>query len=197
MKLLFDFLPILLFFIAYKLYDFYVATAVIIIASTLQVSWIWFRHHRVENMHLVTLVLVIVLGGATLLLHDEVFMKWKPTVVNWLFALAFLGSQFIGNKNILQRMLESQITLDTPNIWLRLNLMWISFFILMGVINLYVAFNFSTDTWVNFKLFGMMGLTVIFIIAQSIYLAQHIVVVEDSSDDSTESTQQSSSNNQT
>jgi intracellular septation protein len=197
MKLLFDFLPILLFFIAYKLYDFYVATAVIIIASTLQVGWIWFRHHRVENMHLVTLVLVIVLGGATLLLHDEVFMKWKPTVVNWLFALAFLGSQFIGNKNILQRMLESQITLDTPNIWLRLNLMWISFFILMGVINLYVAFNFSTDTWVNFKLFGMMGLTVIFIIAQSIYLAQHIVVVEDSSDDSTESTQQSSSNNQT
>jgi intracellular septation protein len=195
MKLFFDFLPILLFFIAYKLYDFYVATAVIIIASLLQVGWIWFRHHRVENMHLVTLVLVIVLGGATLLLHDEVFMKWKPTVVNWLFALAFLGSQFIGNKNILQRMLESQIVLDTPNIWLRLNLMWISFFILMGVINLYVAFNFNTDTWVYFKLFGMMGLTVIFIIVQSIYLAQHIVVVEEPSEESTKSAQQSSSDN--
>ena len=196
MKLLFDFLPVLLFFIAYKLYDIYVATAVIIITSILQVAWVWFRHHRVENMHLVTLVLVVVLGSATLLFHDEIFIKWKPTVVNWLFALAFLGSQFIGHKNLLQRMLESQIAVDTPDIWLRLNLIWVSFFTLMGLINLYVAFNFSTDTWVNFKLFGMMGLTMIFIIAQSIYLAQHIVVAEKLSEESTQSTQQSSSDSQ-
>jgi len=188
MKLLFDFLPILLFFIAYKIYDIYVATAVIIVTSILQVAWVWFRHHRVENMHLVTLVLVIVLGGATLLLHDETFIKWKPTVVNWLFALAFLVSQFIGNKNLLQRMLESQITLDSPQVWRHLNFIWIGFFLLMGVLNLYVAFNFSTDTWVNFKLFGMMGLTIIFIIAQSIYLAQHIVTVENPEEKSAQST---------
>ena len=99
MKFFFDLFPILLFFITFKLYDIYVATAVAILASVTQVGFVWQRHHRVENMHLVTLALIIILGGATLLLHDETFIKWKPTVVNWAFAVMFLGSQFIGKKN--------------------------------------------------------------------------------------------------
>ncbi|HDN26722.1 MAG TPA: septation protein A [Thioploca sp.] len=179
MKFLSDFFPIFLFFIAYKLYDIYVATAVIIVASVVQVSFFWFKNHRVEKMHLITLVLVLMLGGATLLLHDENFIKWKPTVVNWVFALAFLGSQFIGKKNLLQRMLDSQITVTSPQVWRNLNFAWVVFFIAMGVINLYVAFTFSLDTWVNFKLFGMMGLTFVFVIAQSFYLVRHIAHDDD------------------
>jgi len=175
MKFLFDFLPILLFFVAYKLYDIYVATAVIIVASILQVSWLWIKHRRVEKMHIITLVLVLVLGGATLFLQNPLFIYWKPTVVNWAFAIAFFGSQFIGQKNFLQRMLDSQITLNEPRVWKNLNFAWVAFFIAIGGINLYVAFNFDENTWVNFKLFGMMGLTLVFVIAQGIYLARHIV----------------------
>jgi intracellular septation protein len=177
MKMLFDFLPILLFFVAYKLYNIYVATAVIIVATILQVAWTWMRHRRIENMHLITLAFVVVLGGATLLLHDEMFIKWKPTVVNWIFALAFLGSQFIG-KPIVQRLMESQVAVTTEKVWGRLNLGWVSFFTLMGFVNLYVAYNFSTDFWVNFKLFGMLGLTVFFVILQSVYLMQYLVPEE-------------------
>src|SRR5512143_1644145 len=106
MKFLFDLLPVLLFFIAYKLDCIYVATAVLIVASLAQVAWLWFRHRRVEKMPLITALLVLVLGGATLLLHDETFIKWKPTVVNWLFALAFLVSQFIGGKTLIERMMS-------------------------------------------------------------------------------------------
>jgi intracellular septation protein len=192
MKFLFDLFPVFLFFIAYKLYDIYVATAVIIVASAVQVSWFWLKHHRVEKMHLITLVLVLILGGATLFLRDPIFIYWKPTVVNWAFALAFLGSQFIGKKNFLQRMLDSQITLNEQQVWKNLNYAWVGFFIAMGIINLYVAFNFDEDTWVNFKLFGMMGLTFVFVIAQSIYLARHIV----SEDEKTEATQPQPTNKQ-
>jgi intracellular septation protein len=175
MKFLFDLFPILLFFIAYKLYDIYVATAVIIVASIIQVAWFWFKHHRVENMHIITLVLVLILGGATIVLHDENFIKWKPTVVNWAFALAFFGSHFIGKKNLLQRMLDSQIELTKQHVWKVLNIAWVVFFVTMGILNLYVAFNFDTDTWVNFKLFGLMGLTLIFVIGQGFYLARYVV----------------------
>lgn len=182
MKMLFDFFPILLFFVAYKLYNIYVATAVIIVATILQVAWTWFYHRRVENMHLITLAFVVVLGGATLLLHDEMFIKWKPTVVNWIFALVFLGSQFIGSKPIVQRLMESQVAVTTEKVWVRLNLGWTSFFILMGCINLYVAYNFSTDFWVNFKLFGMLGFTVLFVLLQSAYLMQYLVPEEPNAD---------------
>ena len=173
MKFLFDLLPVLLFFIAYKLDGIYVATAVLIVASLAQVAWLWFRHHRVEKMPLITALLVLVLGGATLLLHDETFVKWKPTVVNWLFALAFLGSQFIGGKTLVERMMSGAIDLPAE-IWSRLNTLWVAFFVLMGVANLYVAFNFNTDTWVNFKLFGMLGLTLVFVVLQSFYLARYL-----------------------
>jgi intracellular septation protein len=177
MKFLFDFFPILLFFLAYKVYDIYVATAVAIAASFVQVGLHFARHKRVENSHLITLAILVLFGGATLLLQDEMFIKWKPSVVNWIFAIAFLGSQFIGNKTIIERMMSKSVSLPAT-IWLRLNMSWVIFFVALGIINLYVVYNFDTDTWVNFKLFGMMGLTIMFIIAQAIYMSRHIETSE-------------------
>lgn len=174
MKFLYDFFPILLFFVAYKLYDIFVATAVIIVASAAQVSLFWLKHRRVEKMHLITLVLVLILGGATIYFQNATFIYWKPTIVNWAFAIAFLGSQFIGDKNFLQRMLDGQVTVTSRHVWTHLNYAWVTYFITIGVINLYVAFNFDENTWVNFKLFGMMGLTILFVIAQSFYLMRYI-----------------------
>ena len=210
MKFLFDFFPILLFFIAYKLYGIYVATAVAIAASFLQVTLYWLKHRRFEKMHLVTLALIAILGGATLLLQDKAFFMWKPTAVNWAFALGFLLTQFIGDKPLVERMMSHAI--EAPaTVWRNLNISWVSFFILMGFANLYVAnFYFQAETafftasgqqvdlltcqqqfqgqlldlcnhaiemennWVNFKLFGMLGLTLLFVIGQSIYLAKHM-----------------------
>ncbi len=190
MKLLFDFLPIVLFFVAYKFgggeYTFngqiylvegiYAATVVMIVATLFQVSYTWLRHRKVERAHLITLVLVVLLGGLTLWLQNPDFIKWKPTAVNWLFALVFIGAYLFTDKSLLERMMADHIQL--PNkVWGRLNMAWILFFIASGVANLYVAFNFSEATWVNFKLFGMLGLTLVFVIAQSIYLARHAVEV--------------------
>ncbi|PLY12016.1 MAG: septation protein A [Sedimenticola sp.] len=173
MKFLTDFFPILLFFIAYKMYDIYVATAVAIASSAIQVGFAWFRHRKVEKMHLITLLLLVVFGGMTLLLRDPVFIKWKPTVVNILFGMAFIGSQFIGEKNIIERMMGHAVEL--PSIaWTRLNMAWSLFFFAMAATNLFVAYNFSEETWVNFKLFGMLGMTFLFVIIQSIYIARHI-----------------------
>ena len=143
------------------------------VSSALQVGWVWLRQRRFETMHLVTLGLITVLGGATLLLQDEMFIKWKPTIVNWLFGAVLIGSHFIGEKPIIARMLGASITLPMT-VWTRLSLAWSLFFIALGLINLYVVYNFDTDTWVNFKLFGMMGLTLIFVIAQSFYIARHM-----------------------
>ncbi len=182
MKLLLDYFPIILFFIAAKVYDIYVATAVAIVASVLQVAYLWFRHGRVEKMHLITLAAIVLLGGTTLILQDEQFIKWKPSVVNWVFALVFIGSQFIGKKPIIQRMMGNNFTLPS-GMWTKLNLMWAGFFIFLGLVNLYVAYNFDTDTWVNFKLFGMLGLTLLFIILQTIYISRHAVPVEDKGED--------------
>lgn len=178
MKFLYDFFPILLFFIAYKTFDIYVATAVAMISSVVQVGAFWLQHRRVETMHLVTLVSIMVLGSITLLLHDETFIKWKPTVVEWAFALAFLISQFVGEKTLVQRMMEANIQLTEHKIWTHLNLAWIGFFIAMGGLNLYIAFNYPTDVWVNFKLFGMMGCTFVFVLAQGFYMMKYIVAEE-------------------
>jgi len=172
MKMLFDFFPVLLFFIVYKTYDIYMATSVLIAASLLQTTAFRLMHGRFERAHLITLVLVCLFGGATLLLHDEMFIKWKPTVINWLFAAAFLGSQFIGNKNLIERMMGDHITLPR-RIWSQLNIAWSIFFIFLGLLNLFVVYSFDTDTWVNFKLFGLLGLTFAFVIAQSLYIARH------------------------
>lgn len=174
MKLLFDFLPVLLFFAAYKLFDIYVATGVAIAAGLGQVLWLKLRGKKIETMHITTAALLVVLGGMTLLLRDESFIKWKPTLVDWLFAAAFLGSRWIGSrKPLVARMMGG--TIDVPDaIWLRLNDAWMIFFAAMGVLNLYVVYNFDTETWVNFKLFGMLGLTMAFVVAQAFYLARHI-----------------------
>jgi len=173
MKLLFDLFPVVLFFIAYKMYDIYTATAVIIVATILQVAYVYAKNKKVEKIHIITLVLILGLGGLTLILHDEAFIKWKPTLVNWGFALVFLGSHYIGQKPIIRRMMDSAISLPDP-IWVRLSYMWIFFFILSGATNLYVAFNYDTDTWVDFKLFGLMGMTLVFIVVQGFYINQYM-----------------------
>jgi intracellular septation protein len=173
MKFLYDLVPVLLFFVAYKLYDIWVATAVAVAASALQVGTGWVRHRRVEKMQLVTLALILVLGGATLWFRDETFIKWKPTIVNWLFAAVFLGSRLVGGKTLVERMMSHAITVPKV-VWGRLNLAWVSFFIGLGGINLYVAYRFDTDTWVNFKLYGLMGLTLAFVVAQAFYLARFV-----------------------
>lgn len=173
MQLLFDLFPVILFFAAFKLAGIYVATGVAIAASIAQVAWVWLRRRRVEAMHLITLGLIVVLGGATLLLQDEMFIKWKPSVVNWLFAVVFLGSQFVGGKPLVRRFMESKVELPA-SVWTRLNLSWVAFFGLLGFANLFVVYRFDTETWVNFKLFGMMGLTVAFVLVQALYLARYI-----------------------
>ncbi|CAK0765711.1 putative intracellular septation protein A [Gammaproteobacteria bacterium] len=173
MKLLYDFFPVLLFFVSYKFYGIYTATKVAMVAALLQTTGYWLRHRHFETVHLVTLGMILVLGGATLFFHNPVFIKWKPTVVNWLFAGAFLGSHWVGEKTIVERMLNTQV--DLPGfVWIRLNLAWVVFFILSGIINLYVAYNFAEDTWVNFKLFGMLGLTIAFIFLQTFYISRYI-----------------------
>lgn len=175
MKFLFDFFPVLLFFIAFKLTDdnIYIATAVAIVATIVQAALYWMKHRRLEKMHLITLALLVVFGGATLLLHDEVYIKWKPTVLNWLFGLVFIASHFIGERPVAQRLMARAVSLPQA-VWYRLNLAWAVFFIAVGFINLYVVYNFDTDTWVNFKLFGIIGLTLVFILAQSLYIGRHI-----------------------
>ncbi len=121
-------------------------------------------------MTLISAVLVLVFGGLTLWIHDEAFIKWKVTVVNWLFAAGFLLSQFVGERPIIQRMLDGNITLERP-LWLKLNCMWAAFFFALGAINLYVMYNFSTDIWAKFKVFGVIGLTLVFALLQGMWLA--------------------------
>jgi intracellular septation protein len=173
MKLLFDFFPILLFFVAFKLYDLYVATAVAIAATFIQVGFSWFKFRKIEAMHLLTLGIIVVFGGLTLYLQDEMFIKWKPTVINWLFGIAFLASQWIGDKPFIERMMSTNLSLPAV-IWRRLNLGWSAFFLTLGAINLFVVYSFDTATWVNFKLFGMLGLTLVFVVAQSFYLTRYM-----------------------
>src|SRR5688572_32900903 len=173
MKFLFDIFPVVLFFAAYKLADIFVATAVAIAATFVQIGWVWFRTRKVEPMLWVSLAVIVVFGGATLLLQNETFIKWKPTVLYWLFAAALWIASLVFKKNLIRAMMEKQMTLPEP-VWGRLLASWIAFFTVMGVLNLYVAFNFSTDAWVNFKLFGGMGLMLIFVFAQAIMLAKHI-----------------------
>ncbi|MBU0744074.1 MAG: septation protein A [Gammaproteobacteria bacterium] len=173
MKLLFDFFPIALFFLGFKFYGIYVATTIMIVASLLQTGLFWLKHKRVEIAHMVTLALVLMLGAATLLFHNELFIKWKPTAIYWVFALLLLGSQVIGTKPLIERLMGSKITLP-KNVWYKLNISWAMFFIVMGWANLYVAYKFNTNVWVNFKLFGALGGTLIFGILQSLYMAKYL-----------------------
>jgi intracellular septation protein len=175
MQLLFDFLPVIAFFVAYKLANIYVATLVIIVATVLQVSVHWLRTRRVNPMHLVSAGLVLVFGGLTLAIRDTAFIMWKPTVVNWLFAAAFLASLLprFGGRPLVQRLMtttEAEFNLS-PVLWRRLNWMWIAFFLVMGAVNIAVFHYFDEETWVNFKLFGMLGLTLAFVVIQGFWIA--------------------------
>ena len=173
MKFLFDIFPIILFFAAFKLYDIYVATGVAIAATFAQIGWTWLRHRKVENMMWASLAVIVVFGGATLVLQNETFIKWKPTVLYWLFAAALAVSALAFRKNLIRAMMEAQVTLPEP-VWNRLLASWIAFFVAMGALNLFVAFNFSTDAWVNFKLFGGVGLMLAFVVLQALMLSRYI-----------------------
>ena len=173
MKFLFDLFPVFLFFVAFKFWGIYTATAVAMGATLCQVAWSWLRHRKVDTMLWVSLSIIVVFGGATLLLHDETFIKWKPTVLYWLFSAILLGSDLIFRKNVIRAMMENQLALPAP-VWRNLNLSWATFFLVMGVANLYIAFHFPTETWVNFKLFGGTGLMLVFIVAQGLLLSRYI-----------------------
>ncbi|MBU3708735.1 MAG: septation protein A [Burkholderiaceae bacterium] len=202
MKLLFDLFPVILFFAVFKFAGaqpeaaqafasrylaFLVAdgeitaqqapillsTAVAILATLAQVLWLLLRRRHVDTMLWVSLVIIVVFGGATIYFHDEMFIKWKPTVLYWCFALALIGAQLVLRKNLIRSLMGQQMSLPDP-VWDKLNLAWSAFFAAMGALNLYIAFNFPLELWVNFKMFGFIGLMIAFVIAQTAYLSRYL-----------------------
>ena len=173
MKLLIDFFPIILFFVAFKAWGIYAATAVAIVATIVQIAYLRFKNGKVEPMQWISLAVIVLFGGATLLAHDENFIKWKPTVLYWLMGGALLIGHLIFKKNFIKTLMGAQMQLP-EHVWGKLNWAWTAFFAVMGVLNLWIAFNFDTDTWVNFKMFGGLGLMVVFIIAQAIFLSRYL-----------------------
>ncbi len=202
MKILFDFLPIFLFFGAFKYAEAHkewaaafatgqfgylvaggvvgpeeapvlLATVVVIVATLVQVLWLKLRGRRIDTMLWVSLVLVVLLGGATIYFHSETFIKWKPSVLYWTMGLSFWLSPLLFGKNLLRVLLGEQMQLPAT-VWHRLNFAWVAFFALMGLLNLWVAYSFSTGTWVNFKLFGGIGLMLLFTLAQGLYLSRYL-----------------------
>ncbi|MDR3399716.1 MAG: septation protein A [Pandoraea sp.] len=173
MKFLFDLLPVILFFVAFKFAGIYVATGIAIATTIAQVIWMWLRHRKVEPMQWISLAIIVVFGGATMLLHDETFIKWKPTALYWLFGITLFVAELVFDKNLIRAMMEKQMALP-EQLWRAVNFSWALFFLVMGVLNLVIAYHFSTDTWVDFKLFGGMGLMVVFIVVQSLWLAKYI-----------------------
>jgi intracellular septation protein len=149
------------------------ATAVAIIATIAQIAYLLIRGRKVDGMLWVSLAIIVVFGGATIYFHNEAFIKWKPTVLYWVFAVVLVGAQLTMGKNLIRLMMKAQIDLPDP-VWTRLNLAWAGFFAAMGALNLYIAFNFPTSVWVNFKLFGFMGLMIAFVIAQTMLLSKYI-----------------------
>jgi intracellular septation protein len=202
MKFVFDLLPVALFFAAFQIAQkapqqaasvidavtapfgiaatttltqapVLVATLVAIVVTILQVGTLLALGRKVDRMMWVSLALILVFGGATLALHDELFIKWKPTVLYWLFAAVLGGSELLFGRNLMRSMLGGQV--EMPDVaWRKLNLSWVLFFALMGVANLVVAFNFSTETWVSFKLFGGIGLMLLFVLAQGLFLSRYV-----------------------
>jgi intracellular septation protein len=173
MKLLLDFFPIVLFFAAFKVWDIYVATGVAIAATIAQIAWLRYSTGKVEPMQWLSLGVIVLFGGATILAHSETFIKWKPTVLYWLMGGALAVGQLFFRKNLLKSLMGAQLELPEPA-WRVMNWSWVGFFAVMGVVNLWVAFNFATETWVNFKLFGGLGLMAVFVIAQAAYLGRFI-----------------------
>lgn len=173
-KFLFDLFPVILFFIAFKFFGIFTATAVAIAATIAQIIYCKIRHGKVEKMLLVSGAIIGVLGGVTLLLHDKTYIMWKPTVLYWILAAVLLISKPFFKKNFIQQMMAKMIDAPTT-IWNRLNLVWAIFLILLGFLNLYVAFNYDENTWVNFKLFGVTAIMFIFIIGQTFSLKRYLI----------------------
>jgi len=173
-----EFFPIVLFFIAYKFYDIYVATGVVIVATILQVAISWYKTRKVSTMQLITLGLILVMGGATIILQNEQFIKWKLSIIEWLFGVVFLGSQFVGKKTVIERMLSANLTLPDA-VWRRLNTLWAIFFLSIGFINVYVMYHYSTDDWVMFKTFVVPGLMVVFLLGQVALIYKHLPETEE------------------
>ena len=183
MKFFFDLLPVILFFIGFKLFDIFTATAIAIGATLAMIVYSKIRHGKIEKMLLINGAIISVLGGITLLLKDQIYIMWKPTVLYWLVAAVLLVSNLFFNKNFIQQMMGKMINAPKP-IWDKVNLIWVAFLILLGFLNLYVAFNYSLDTWVNFKLFGVTIMMFIFVIAQTVALKKYLIEPVES--DSTE-----------
>jgi intracellular septation protein len=181
MKFLFDLFPVILFFIVFKFFGIYPATAVAMIATVAQIAYSKIRHGKVDKMLMISGVIITVFGGATLLLKDPTFIQWKPTVLYWLFSASLIGAQLIFKKNLIRNMMEAQISLP-DNIWTKLNLAWALLFLALGFLNLYVAFNYSENAWVNFKLFGVTGIMFGFIVLQTLILSKHLAVADSNND---------------
>src|SRR3954464_3107985 len=177
MKLLIDFFPILLFFVAFKVAGIYVATGVAIAATLVQIAWLRFRNGKVEPMQWVSLGVIVLFGGATIVAHNDTFIKWKPTVLYWLMGSALLAGQLFFRKNLLKSLMGSQLELPDAA-WRVTNWSWIGFFSVMGGVNLWAAYHYDTDPWVNFKLFGGLGLMVLFVLAQAVYLGRYMKTEE-------------------
>lgn len=173
MKFLLDFFPIALFFIVFKAYGIYAATAVAIGATLLQIGWVHFKHGRVETMQWISLGVIVVFGGATLITQDETFIKWKPSVLYWLMCCALWIGHVFFKRNFIQALMGAQIELP-QEIWMKLLHAWAVFFLLMGGLNLWVAYNFDTDTWVSYKLFGGLGLMLLFVVLQGLFLSRYM-----------------------
>jgi len=173
MKLFFDLFPIIMFFAAFKLFGIFAATATAIAATVLQIAWTKWKHGKVDTMLWVSFAIIAVFGGATLLLHDETFIKWKPTILYWVFSITLLLSNLLFRKNLMRALLHEKLALPAK-VWDHINLAWSLFFAVLGVVNLYVAFNYSTDTWVNFKLFGITGGMLLFVLLQAIALSKYV-----------------------
>ena len=181
MKFLFDFFPLILFFTAFKVFDIYVATGVAIVASICQVGWLRWRRQPIETMHWITLGSIVILGGATIIVHDEVFIRWKPTVVYWLFSAILFGTQMFGRKTAIEHVMGKQ--LDLPSrIWRNMNLSFALFTLAMGFVNLYVAFFYGAELdpevqrehWVNFKVFGTLIITFVFMFVIMLFVSKHL-----------------------
>lgn len=169
MKQFSHFLPVVAFVAVFYLADIYYATAALMAAVTVQVAVVWWLKRKVEHQLKITFWIALTLGGLTLTLQDQTFIQWKPTVVYWIFAVAFVGSQYIGERNLLQRVLGAQLELRA-RIWRNLNLGWAVGFLLAGILNIWVAYNFSITVWVNFKLIGGIGLTLFYVVLTFAYL---------------------------
>lgn len=173
MKFLFDLFPVILFFIAFKFFGIFVATAVAMAATIAQIIYVKLRHGTVDKMLLLSGAIITLFGGATLLLKDPQFIQWKPSILYWLFSAGILGAQFVFGKNPMRAMMEKQISLP-DGIWAKLNIAWGLLFLALGFLNLYVAYHFSQDTWVDFKLFGITGIMFAFIIVQTVLISKYL-----------------------